>query len=262
MTMTTPARSGYDSPGAWADGPAPFYDRIAAWLVALSPVPLAGRRLLDLGAGTGAASRAAAAAGAVPVASDLSLPMLAHDRAARPPAVCADAVALPFGAGRFDAVAAAFSLTHVTAVEQALAECARVLAPGGVLLASSFTRRHEHPAKDLVEDVLRADGWSPPEWYVALKESAEGRLADPLAVLDLGEGAGFASVRVAVEKVPTGIDTPEGLVRWRFGMPSCAGHLATATPARRADLFAAAVEAVTPVARPLRPEVVALVAIR
>src|SRR5215207_3679527 len=258
MTTTTPARSGYDAPEAWAAGPAMFYDRLAGWLVGLAPDPPDGRRVLDLGAGTGAASRAWAAAGARPVETDLSLPMLAHRRAVRPPAVCADAVALPFAAGSFDAVAAAFSLSHVPDVERAVAECARVLAPGGTLLASSFTRRRENPAKPQVDAVLRAAGWEPPSWYVTLKETAEGRLADPLALLDLADG--FASARVVVERVDTGIRSPAELVRWRFGMPSCTSFLAALEPGERAELFAAAVAAVTTTAEPLRPEVAALIA--
>jgi SAM-dependent methyltransferase len=248
----------YDAPAAWADGPAHVYDRMAEWLVNL--VPLAGHRVLDLGAGTGAASQACVATGAQPVACDLSLPMLAHRRRERPPAVCADATALPFAAASFDAVIAAFSLSHVTAIEAALTECARVLVPGGVLLASAFTLRREHPAKGLVDEVLRSAGWAPPAWYAALKGGLEERLADPSQLLDLAATAGFRTARVVVERVDTGIGSADALVRWRFGMPNCTAFLAACSPATRAGLFADAVEAVTPVAEPLRPQVAALIA--
>lgn len=50
--------------GSWQQGPGLIYDRLADVVLSRSPVPLWGARVLDAGAGTGAASRAAAAAGA------------------------------------------------------------------------------------------------------------------------------------------------------------------------------------------------------
>jgi hypothetical protein len=62
--LTTGVRASYDAAaGGWASGPGPMYARLAGALIAAAPVPLAGRRVLDLGAGTGAAGRAALAAG-------------------------------------------------------------------------------------------------------------------------------------------------------------------------------------------------------
>jgi predicted RNA methylase len=52
--------------------------------------PLAGRTVLDAGAGTGAASSALVAAGARPIAMDLSSDLLAWNARARPPGVIAD----------------------------------------------------------------------------------------------------------------------------------------------------------------------------
>ena len=43
---------------AWASGPARVYRRLAELLVAFSPVPLGGRRVLDLGSGTGDGEKA------------------------------------------------------------------------------------------------------------------------------------------------------------------------------------------------------------
>ena len=58
----------YDrSAGAWASGPQRVYTRLAETLVDAAPVPVHGGRVLDLGAGTGVASRAASAAGAAQV---------------------------------------------------------------------------------------------------------------------------------------------------------------------------------------------------
>lgn len=102
---------------------------------ALLPV-LAGRDVLDVGAGTGHYARRAAAEGArVAVALDLTPEMVA--RAPRP-ALVADATRLPFACGCLDVVIAGLLLSFVADLEQALAEIARVLRPGGVLVASDL----------------------------------------------------------------------------------------------------------------------------
>ena len=55
----------YDAAAStWDTGPGPIYEPLAQALVAAAPVPVTGRTILDLGSGTGAASRAAIAAGA------------------------------------------------------------------------------------------------------------------------------------------------------------------------------------------------------
>ena len=46
-----------DTGGAWEEGPARVYDRLAAVLIDRSPVSFRGGRILDVGAGTGAAGR-------------------------------------------------------------------------------------------------------------------------------------------------------------------------------------------------------------
>ena len=86
--LTAGLRAGYDAAApAWADGPGPMYARLAGALVAAAPVPLAGRRVLDLGAGAGVAGQAALAAGARQVVgADLSVAMLRRGRAAQDPA--------------------------------------------------------------------------------------------------------------------------------------------------------------------------------
>ncbi len=158
--LTTAVRASYDAAaGGWASGPGPMYERLAAALIAAAPVPLAGIRVLDLGAGTGAAGRAALAAGAGQVvAADLAVGML---RAAGPALhpVAADAAALPFRAGSFDLVTAAFCLNHLPDPAAALAEARRV---GAALAASTFASGWTHPAKDAVDAALRPFGYREP----------------------------------------------------------------------------------------------------
>jgi demethylmenaquinone methyltransferase / 2-methoxy-6-polyprenyl-1,4-benzoquinol methylase len=107
-----------------------------------------GERVLDLAGGTGDLARLFAArvgAGGV-VLADINRNMLVQgrdrllDAGALLPLVQCDAEALPFPAASFDCVAIAFGLRNVTRKERALAEAARVLAPGGRLLVLEFSR--------------------------------------------------------------------------------------------------------------------------
>src|SRR5260370_22803768 len=65
--LTAGVRAGYDAAAEqWADGPGQMYAQLATVLVVSAPVPLAGSRVLDLGAGAGVAGRAALEAGGRP----------------------------------------------------------------------------------------------------------------------------------------------------------------------------------------------------
>ena len=152
----------------WARGPEQVYAPLARALLAASGVPAAGLRVLDLGAGTGAAGRAALAAGAASVVSaDLAPGMLRQCAAAAHP-VLADAAALPFRDGCFDLVLAAFCLNHLGDGAAALGEARRV---GGRLAASFFAPGWAHPAKAAVAAVLRRFGYRPPAWYTAMQRT-------------------------------------------------------------------------------------------
>lgn len=105
---------------------------------ALAQVAAPGRAVLDLCCGHGIVAAALCAAGAKVTAVDFSAAML-ELAAARAPAaqvMQADAMALPFEAGDFDAVTIGFGIPHVPDPEQVFAECARVLKPGGQLAYS------------------------------------------------------------------------------------------------------------------------------
>src|SRR3954447_17222133 len=105
MTFLDPYEAGAAS---WAGDAGAVYGPLADDLVASIADPLQGRAALDVGCGTGAATAGLRRAGATVVALDRSLGMLQHQRRDRPPAVNADAIALPIVDGAFDAVVAAF----------------------------------------------------------------------------------------------------------------------------------------------------------
>ena len=92
-------------------------------------------RVLDVACGTGYGT---AMLGAVGV--DVSLDALRYAR--RHPAryVAADAARLPFGRGDFDAVVSFETIEHVADPARFVAECVRVLKPGGRLLVSTPNR--------------------------------------------------------------------------------------------------------------------------
>jgi ubiquinone/menaquinone biosynthesis C-methylase UbiE len=101
-----------------------------------------GTRLLDVGCGPGTITAAAAARGARATGIDLAAGMLALGRERHPhlQLVEGDAEALPFADGAFDALVGGFILNHLPAVDTAVAEAARVLAPGGRMAVAVWQR--------------------------------------------------------------------------------------------------------------------------
>lgn len=243
---------------AWAEGPGPVYDLLATELVSASPRPLGGSVVLDLGAGTGAVSRAVTAGGGRPVAVDASIDMLRHDQLLRPPGAVGDALRLPFRDGAFDAVVVAFVLSHVSDPVGAIQEARRATCPEGVILVSSFSSRSSHPSKTQVEAVAAEWGWRPPAWYQRMKAHFEPRVADGVALADLARSAGLEDVIVEEREVSTGITSPDVLVAWRLGMAHLAPFLATLPGPQRARFVRQAQAAVGDRAQPLRPVVLIL----
>ena len=214
MTGAAAAYSG----SAWERGPARIYDRLAEVVVASLPIPLDGASALDLGAGTGAASRALLAAGADGVvAVDAAMGMLAHDANARPPAVAGDALALPFATGAFDATVAAFSLNHLADPAAGLREAARVTRPGGAVAASAYADDDDHPVKQAVVAALTARGWTPEPWYRALQVDAAPKLATVAAAQAAAEAAGLEA-DVEHMRVPFPDLDATALIAWRLGL--------------------------------------------
>jgi demethylmenaquinone methyltransferase / 2-methoxy-6-polyprenyl-1,4-benzoquinol methylase len=101
-----------------------------------------GERCLDLAAGTLVSTEELALSGAYVVGADLSQGMLRVGHRVRPglPALAADALALPFPDGCFDAVTISFGLRNISAVSDALRELLRVTRPGGRLVVCEFSQ--------------------------------------------------------------------------------------------------------------------------
>lgn len=99
--------------------------------------------VLEVGCGWGEfAARMCAELGAKVVAIDQSERMVELARARGVDARVGDVQALPFDDGEFDCAVANWMLYHVPDVDRALCELARVLRPGGRLVAGTNGRRH------------------------------------------------------------------------------------------------------------------------
>lgn len=100
----------------------------------------APRTVLDVGCGPGdLTERLVHELGAEVQAIDISPRMVELTRARGIETQVGDVEQLPFGDGAFDCVLAAWVLYHAPDLDCAIAECARVLRPGGRLVASTVS---------------------------------------------------------------------------------------------------------------------------
>ena len=110
------------------------------------------RRVLEVGCGPGElAARIARELSAEVTAVDISERMVELARGRGVDARVGDVQELPFADGQFDCAVAAWMLYHVPDVDRALAELARVLKPGGRLVAVTNASDHWRELADLLE---------------------------------------------------------------------------------------------------------------
>ncbi|MEM7342356.1 MAG: class I SAM-dependent methyltransferase [Actinomycetota bacterium] len=125
---------------------------------------MAGReRVLDIGTGEGQIARVLQAAGADVVGVDPSAAQIdeAHRRGGGPAYARSGASGLPFADGSFDGAVACLVFEHIAALDDAIAEVARVLVPGGRFL---FLLNHpllQTPGSGWIDDQII----EPPEQY-------------------------------------------------------------------------------------------------
>ena len=235
--MTGGLVAAYDATGpTWQQGPGRIYDRLAAIVVERCPTLDATSLVLDLGAGTGAATRAIQRTGAQVVAFDAAFGMLAHGR--RDSVSClGDANRLPFTDDAFTAVIAAFSLNHLATPAVAMREAARVTIDHGMILASAYAIDDNHPAKSAVDDAARAAGWAEPSWYGELRREAMPQLSTVDRAIAVAQSAGLLDANAEVVRVAFPELTPHELVAWRLGMAHLAPFVNSLEPDRRLRLW-------------------------
>jgi SAM-dependent methyltransferase len=145
QTHNLKAQTVWNSPGARYDEISrSIADAIEHAVERLQPQP--GERILDLATGTGWGSRVIAQRfpSASVVGADIAEQMLEHARSAAALHKLnieyqhADAEALPFAAGSFDAAISTFGVMFVTKPEAAAAELARVVKKGGRIVLATW----------------------------------------------------------------------------------------------------------------------------
>ena len=140
------ARRAFNRAADTYDAAAELQNEIGDRLVErLDFIRLQPRRILDLGSGTGlfAAALLKRYRKADVIALDIAERMLSRVQARggwfrKPQCVCADAETLPFADDSFDFVFSNLMLQWCTDLESTLAELRRVLAPGGLLMFTTF----------------------------------------------------------------------------------------------------------------------------
>lgn len=151
-----------------------------------------GQHVLDVATGPGSAAAAASVRGAVVTGVDVSPGMVALAHRTHPDVAfqVAEVVALPFPDGSFDAVVCNFGLGHFPEPEAALAECVRVLVPGGRLAFSWWDQPARQRVQGLFREVIAELGLAPPPDVPQGHDML--RFADPEAFARLLRGAGLA----------------------------------------------------------------------
>ena len=176
-------------------------------LVRLARLPR-GATVLDVAAGTGAASRAAAAVvgdtGRV-IACDSSARMLDYAIEAASPgrapieAIVGDATAIDLPDGSVDAVLCQQGLPFMADRRAALAECRRVLKPGGVLVVAVWAEGERLDPFDAFADALTADAAAAGTPRTISNAALTMSVAD---VVDALAGAGLVEVNASRESLP------------------------------------------------------------
>jgi len=243
-----------DVAGSWARSATRVYGPLAEQLVASSPLPLDGRQALDVGSGTGAVARAAAAAGALVVAVDRSRGMAAHQGSRPWPVAVGDVLALPFSTGSVDVALAGFLVNHLPP-ELALREMARTVRPGGAVLVTAWVRGTD-PVKAAIDGVLSSHGWTAPSWYRTMKAEVEPISGDPDRLEAAAVLAGLVEVHADVRLVDLGTRDPRVVVAYRLCAPQIAPWVASLVPASRLAVTDELVDAVSPLVARWRPGVV------
>ena len=201
----------------------------------------AKQRVLDIATGPGVAAAAALARGAAATGVDLSPVMVALAQRAHPGAEfwVAEVVALPFPDQSFDVVVCNFGLGHFPEPEAALAECVRVLAPGGRLAFSWWDQPARQRVQGLFREVIAELELTPPPEVPRGHDTL--RFSDPEAFAVLLRGAGLDGVRVMAHGTTHLMPDVEAL--WRAGMGGMA-VTASAIAAQDAATQARAREAI------------------
>jgi SAM-dependent methyltransferase len=192
--MSVPRTWNLVAPG-YAAEIVPAFSRFAEDALELARLA-AGERVLDVATGPGTLAVAAARAGALVSAIDFSPQMIAelrsrleHEGLEEVDARIADATALPFGEGVFDAVFSMFALNLVADRAAAFREIHRALRPGGRAVVGTPASLTRTAAFADVRDIVRRS-------LPGIDLDIELPLAEPEELRSEMSAGGFAEVDV------------------------------------------------------------------
>src|SRR5919197_312849 len=147
------------------------------------------------------------------IGADFAVPMLVHgrDKSSRTVPVAADALRLPFPAGRFDGAVVGFGVRNLADLDGGLREAARVLKPGARFVVLEFATPRFAPLRAVYlfyfRRILPAIGRLVSKHRDAYTYLPESVLAfpEPEALAERLRSAGFS--RVGFERLTGGICT-------------------------------------------------------
>jgi len=209
--MTTSVMPRYDGLADWYDA----YNHDAAQSHADDLIRLLGPGdglALDVGCGTGHYVAAIASTGRTVVGVDLSADQLRIARTRTPGVARSDATRLPFRDGVFRTVTTLWISTDVDDFAAVLAECARVLEPGGLLVFSGVHPCFNGPQIEvradgarIIHPVYRIAGWhlDAPWWGETIRRRTGMRQVPLAALLN-----GFARAGLLIDHVEEPGDSP------------------------------------------------------
>ena len=193
--------------------------------------------VLDVACGPGLVAAAAAGRGAQAVGVDLSPKMIDLARRLHPSLTfkIADVVGLPFPAGSFDAVVCNFGLGHFPRPDEAVAECLRMLKPGGRIALAWWDDLERQRLQAVFRDAIAAAGAPPaatgPQGHNVF------RFSDSTEFEQLLKRAGLREV--VIRNYATSFDFADADALWTVGIDSLAvtsSTIANADPATRAAI--------------------------
>ncbi len=134
---------------------------------------LAGKKVLDVGAGTGRLSLPLANRGAQVTALDVSPKMLEliKKKNSKIQTVIGDAESLPFADNSFDVVTAAFLIVHLKDPTRFFDEAYRVLKDGGILAVTNINQKNPPSVKTKEGNIIIESFYHRPEKIKEILES-------------------------------------------------------------------------------------------
>ena len=206
---------------------APTYQDFFSPVTALAISPLlnaarvrSGATLLDVATGPGSLALEATKLGMICTGVDLSPGMIQLAEKSNPGIAfrVADVEHLPFADASFDAVVCNFGLGHFPYPEASVAECVRVLKPGGRVALSWWDDPSKQRIQGLFREAIAEIGAAPPADVP--QGHAIYRFADTREFRNLLEGADLTDV--GVEDHQTTYLIPDIDTLWRGGLGSFA----------------------------------------